>query len=44
MRPHRIDPSESFDSPVLPQKLRCCWKAMHIPTIVGCVCGTQSSN
>lgn len=38
MREYRVNP-ESSDAYVLPQGLRCCWKAMNIPTVVGCVCG-----
>ncbi|XP_031629022.1 uncharacterized protein LOC116344549 [Contarinia nasturtii] len=39
MRDYRIDPRKAYDEIVLPQDLRCCWKADYIPTIVGCVCG-----
>ncbi|XP_055303632.1 uncharacterized protein LOC129569135 isoform X2 [Sitodiplosis mosellana] len=41
MRQYGINPSELTDAYILPQGLRCRWKAMTIPTVVGCVCGPQ---
>lgn len=39
MHDDRTKSNEMNEAHVLPQGLRCCWKAMTIPTVVGCVCG-----
>lgn len=44
MREYRVNPTEISNAHVLPQGLRCCWKAMTIPTVVGCVCGPHYWN